>query len=163
MIEYRELIDFLVKFFEIADEDVSALQARLRHLRNNGVPNKPSVGSGTRLKFDKADVWEITLALSLVSHGLSPFRVLIVINRIREQNYFRKVMTNEGDDLWLRLEVRGGVVRSTEEAAQFMLGYDLQPLSSVIEWLQKVENSSVSQRWHTFINLSKLTRVIERG
>ncbi len=163
MIEYRELIDFLVKFFEIADEDISALRARLRHLRNNGVPDKPSVGSGTRLKFDKADVWEITLALSLVSHGLSPFRVLIILNGIRKQNYFKKVMTNEGDDLWLRVEVRGGVVRSTEEAAQVMLGHDLQTLPYFTEWLQRVENSPVSQRWHTFINLSRLTRVIERG
>lgn len=162
MIGYTEFEAILARMFDVAEEDMSAFRARLRHLRYQGVPDKPRLGSGSRLKYEPVDLWECAVAMTLASYGFSPVRTVMVINRLRRDKIYDQVRMNEGDDLWLRMEVKGNVGRSTDVPAEILLGIDLMKLSGLMEWLDRVKSSLVVGRWHAVINISRLTREIER-
>lgn len=56
----------------ISEDGLPAFKARLRHLRNLGVPMIPSVGSGKRVDYSEGHVRQLFLALELEQFGLSP-------------------------------------------------------------------------------------------
>lgn len=56
----------------IAKSDLPAFRAKLRHLRNIGVPKIAKPGRGTRIAYSKRNVTELRLALALESVGNTP-------------------------------------------------------------------------------------------
>lgn len=59
-------------FYRVSPQDQKAFRARLRHLRNLGVPSVEKVGKGTQLTYTRKHLWQIYLALELTKLGVSP-------------------------------------------------------------------------------------------
>jgi hypothetical protein len=70
--EYRKLERALAAAMTIAPEQMAAFRARLRHLRNLGIPDTPQPGSGRRVTYSLAHALEMLLALELESLGKAP-------------------------------------------------------------------------------------------
>jgi hypothetical protein len=68
---YSEIENALAQMVQISKVDRPAFTARLRHLRNLGLPQtKP--GSGKRVSYTEADAEEMLIALLLERLGCSP-------------------------------------------------------------------------------------------
>lgn len=72
MYRYRHIETALATVFKILPEGMGAFRARLRHLRNIGVPELPKPGSGEQIEYTRGHAIEILLALELEALGVSP-------------------------------------------------------------------------------------------
>jgi hypothetical protein len=70
--QYRQFVEALVEMFSIEESNLSAFRARLRHLRNLGVPNIPKRGSGNALSYSQEDLFTTSIALALQTLGFAP-------------------------------------------------------------------------------------------
>jgi hypothetical protein len=68
--KYIELA--LAENFGVTPEDMPAFRARLRHLRNLGVPAIPAPGSGQKIDYKRAHAIQLLVALELELLGMSP-------------------------------------------------------------------------------------------
>jgi hypothetical protein len=71
-LRYRHLEAALADVMEIRPKDMSAFRARLRHLRNIGVPQLPNPGSGQPIEYSRHQALEMLIALQLEIIGQSP-------------------------------------------------------------------------------------------
>lgn len=74
--EYRGFEATLAKLHGVTADGMSAFRARLRVLRSMGVPKLPRVGKGARVKFSRAEIADVHLALTLGESGLPPARII---------------------------------------------------------------------------------------
>lgn len=72
MYRYRHIETALARVFNVMPEGMGAFRARLRHLRNIGVPELPKPGSGEQINYTRENAIEILLALELEALGVSP-------------------------------------------------------------------------------------------
>jgi hypothetical protein len=70
--QYRQFEEALIGMFSIDETNLGAFRARLRHLRNLGVPNIPKRGSGNALSYSQNDLFTTSVALALQMHGFAP-------------------------------------------------------------------------------------------
>ena len=62
----------LAEALQIEPESMGAFRARLRHLRNLGVPDLPKIGSGSVAAYSREQALEMLLALELENVGKAP-------------------------------------------------------------------------------------------
>jgi hypothetical protein len=62
----------LASVFSIKEKNLGAFRARLRHLRNLGLPNIPKRGSGNVFIYKTKDLFAASAALSLQALGCAP-------------------------------------------------------------------------------------------
>jgi hypothetical protein len=82
--EYRDAEAFLAELHRVREDDMGAFRARLRVLRNMGIPSLPRVGKGARVEFSSEHVSELHLALTLGEFGLPPTRIVQIVDKVRE-------------------------------------------------------------------------------
>ena len=70
--QYAQFEEALVQIFSIRETDLGAFRARLRHLRNLGIPNIPKRGSGNTVYYRRKDLLVTFVALALQSLGSAP-------------------------------------------------------------------------------------------
>jgi hypothetical protein len=70
--QYSQFEKILAEIFSIKEKGLGAFRARLRHLRNLGVPNIPKRGSGNTFIYTTADLLTTLVALELQALGASP-------------------------------------------------------------------------------------------
>ena len=70
--QYKEFEKILVDTFLIHKKSLGAFRARLRHLRNLGVPDIPRRGSGNTVIYKTADLLTAFVALELQALGCAP-------------------------------------------------------------------------------------------
>jgi hypothetical protein len=70
--DYATVERALAMILQIPSRDRGAFAARLRHLRNLGIPNANGPGSGKRLAYSRCHVGEMLIALLLESLGYLP-------------------------------------------------------------------------------------------
>jgi len=70
--QYRQFEEVLVDVFSIDESALGAFRARLRHLRNLGVPNIPKRGSGNAVSYGRVDLFMTSIALALETLGFAP-------------------------------------------------------------------------------------------
>jgi hypothetical protein len=61
---------------------MSAFRARLRHLRNIGVPRLPNPGSGQPIDYSRQHALELLVALQLEKIGQTPKQVVLLAGTI---------------------------------------------------------------------------------
>lgn len=92
----------------IREEALPAFKARLRHLRNLGVPMIPHVGSGSRVNYSEDHVRQLFLALEFEQFGMSPrlaarfvreIWLSVFLSHIKEM--FEVAEASENDPLYL--------------------------------------------------------------
>ena len=82
-LRYGDVERALVRAFKIQDTDVKAFRARIRHLRNLGVPDLPKSGSGRQISYTLDHARELYLALRLNQLGMMPDAIARLFARIR--------------------------------------------------------------------------------
>jgi hypothetical protein len=70
--QYSQFEKILAEIFSIKEKGLGAFRARLRHLRNLGVPNIPKRGSGNTFVYKTSDLLTTLVALELQALGASP-------------------------------------------------------------------------------------------
>jgi hypothetical protein len=84
MFSYSSVENALASNLGLDDEDRPAFAAKLRHLRNLGIPHtKP--GTGRRLSYSTKDVEQMLFALLLESLGCSPRWSVDIVHSLMEQ------------------------------------------------------------------------------
>lgn len=104
--EYGTVEAILADHFGVGPEDIKAFRSRLRVLRDKGIPSVEKPGKGSRVRYSFKDLWELRFALDLESIGLTPMRVLHLmefagpdlIDRVRKEEKER------GSDIWIVIE-----------------------------------------------------------
>ena len=69
---YKEIETALARMHDIHPSALKAFRARLRHLRNLGIPDLPKVGSGSRVAYSLDNAEELAFALELMQFGIAP-------------------------------------------------------------------------------------------
>lgn len=92
----------------IREEGLPAFKARLRHLRNLGVPMIPHVGSGSRVNYSEDNVRQLFLALEFEQFGMSPRLAARFVREIWSSPFLRHIKemfevaeASENDPLYL--------------------------------------------------------------
>jgi hypothetical protein len=71
-LRYREVESVLARIMNVKATDLGAFRARLRHLRNIGLPRLPKIGSGKAIDYSTRHALELLLALELEDAGQNP-------------------------------------------------------------------------------------------
>ncbi len=71
-VTYGVVEAMIAEVLEIKPEGIGALRARLRHLRNLGVPALPRPGSGKKIKYSRRQAFEMLTTVILEHRGFTP-------------------------------------------------------------------------------------------
>ena len=119
--QYSEFEKQLVDIFKVRKKDLRAFQARLRHLRNLGVPNVPKRGSGNTAVYKTIDVLTAFTALALQGLGSSP-SISADVARSAVGAFSEMQRPGHADDVFLIVayapDYRGGVLDDKAEAEE---------------------------------------------
>ena len=101
-LQFGDVERILARTHDIKDRHRKAFQARLRHLRNLGVPRLSKVGSGTRINYNQDDLYELFLALELMRCGMSPATIKYLIRKHRNElpAQLRRALMTKGEEIW---------------------------------------------------------------
>lgn len=69
---YALVESVLAQLLDIVPSKRGAFEARLRHLRQLGIPRSKKPGSGKRISYERSDAAEMMVALLLQSIGCAP-------------------------------------------------------------------------------------------
>lgn len=83
-LRYQHIERALAGWYGISHSDMKAFKARIRHLRNLGVPSVEKVGKGTQLTYTRRHLWEIFIALELTKIGISPATAALSVDLMSE-------------------------------------------------------------------------------
>jgi hypothetical protein len=84
-LRYKRVEEALCRIFNVPREGLGAFRARLRNLRNMGIPNLPRTGSGTKIAYTRDQVTEILIALELSRLGIAPRYVGDIDKKVPER------------------------------------------------------------------------------
>jgi hypothetical protein len=96
---YGDIEIALIRTLGIKLERIDAFRARLRHMRNLGVPSVPKVGSGRKIMFSYSQALEMLITVALEHGGYTP-RVAVVAGPGIVRMYADQAKKIEGD-IWV--------------------------------------------------------------
>ena len=82
---YQHAEESLAQFYEVRDRDRKAFRARIRHLRNLGIPPIRKPGRGFQISYTTAQLHELFLALEMTDMGISPTHIQAFMERHRSR------------------------------------------------------------------------------
>ena len=82
---YKHVEMALAEITHVKSKDVGAFRAKVRHLRNIGLPQLPSPGSGLRISYSPRQVLEVLIALELEKVGHAPKSAAPLAHSITQQ------------------------------------------------------------------------------
>jgi len=160
---YSELETALVDIHGVPDGGRKGFRARLRVLRDMGVPcvAKPGKGAGgVEYSFD--DLWETAVGLALARGGLPPLRIAIVVDAFRKLNILDEVRRKQKrlkSDMWCSALLLGF---ETDALTHGIVAPVIAPLERIFAELKQTEkNPDTVALLYGLINLSQLTRNCE--
>jgi hypothetical protein len=105
--EYRAFEEILGKLHRVAPDDSKAFRARLRILRDLGIPNVAKPGKGARVDYRFDDLWAAHLGLTFDDAGLPPLVIKEIMAAVSEFQIYRKFLdrSKEEHDLWLKVDI----------------------------------------------------------
>jgi hypothetical protein len=80
----------LADILAVPAEQAGAFRARLRHLRNIGVPELPKPGTGSRISYTFEHALELLIALRLESIGTAPRIISRLAQAITGEHFFHE-------------------------------------------------------------------------
>ena len=103
---YKHIEAALADVASVKPTDMGAFRARLRHLRNIGLPQLPNPGSGQPIAYSRRQALEMLLAVELEKVGQAPKSAALLAQSIIRQAPYGQ---HEGKDCYVTLsEVRPG-------------------------------------------------------
>jgi hypothetical protein len=85
-LRYKHVEAALVDAAGVEPQAIDAFRARLRHLRNIGLPELPASGSGTHITYSRRQALEILIAIQLENIGHKPQSAAILSGSIVRQS-----------------------------------------------------------------------------
>ena len=85
-LQYGHVETALATVFSVAPKGMGAFRARLRHLRNIGLPRLARPGSGRHIVYTERQALEMLLALELENHGYSAKNAAFLAQSIVRQS-----------------------------------------------------------------------------
>lgn len=111
--EYREAEALLAKMHQVDEADIGAFRARLRVLRDHGIPKMPRVGKGARVHFFTDQIAEMHLSVILSEFGVPPARIALLIEKMRTTEGFFPL--NQRGDWWLVITMRANAGKLSDD------------------------------------------------
>jgi hypothetical protein len=161
-VEYRELESILAELHGVTPDDRGAFRARLRVLRDIGVPAVMKPGKGSRVTYQFLDLWEVHLGLLLERFGLPPAQVKFVLeDKLGWLGWYDTMREQEKHttaDIWAHMmHFRHSVEDETPGAVTL-----IKPLDQIFLDIKRLdEMKTLRATVLGLINLSKLTRECE--
>jgi len=81
-IRYKHVEAVLKRIFKVSSDTEGAFRARLRHLRNMGIPDLPKPGSGAQIPYTRVHLIQMIIALELSALGIAPRHAADLAERI---------------------------------------------------------------------------------
>ena len=159
-IGYGEFEGIVAELHRIPETGRKAFRARLRVMRDGGIPSVASPGKGARVSYRFEDLWETHLALHLEQFGLPLERVRFVINEEARKchwfNLMRDCEQKHSCDAWIFMEhLRFHAGARDAERSAYGVIVPSEQLAEVIRF------HDVRAMVYAIINLSRLTRECE--
>jgi hypothetical protein len=157
--EYRELETILAELHRVKPDERGAFRARLRVLRDIGVPAVVKPGKGSKVTYQFMDLWETHLGLLLARFGLPPVRVKFVLeDRLTWYDMMRRQEKQTTADIWANMMYfRNNALDGP--SVPLTLIKPLEHIFLDIKHTDKME--TVEAQVLGLINLSKMTRECE--
>lgn len=149
--QYGEFKARLTKLHKIDDNDEIAFRGRLRVLRELGVPMKEAKGSGKRLTFDHADLFETHFALTLDEFGLAPRYQSLAVSTLRDSGIYDVLAANPRSTWLLALKMR---LYSGSAIFDFRNRCDIRIINS--HRLDDIGEFFKPNRWVAIINIRNI-------
>ncbi|MGA7326907.1 MAG: hypothetical protein WBX25_21060 [Rhodomicrobium sp.] len=144
VLRYGHIEAALAEIMNIEPENAKAFHARLRHLRNIGVPaGLPTPGKGQAIKYTRKHALELLIAVSLQNAGIGPRAAAKAANNMNEvfqsgserteENIFGAVYPSIGkqEDAYIHCTVLPGAERLTE-SLKLMEKLPVAPVVTII-------------------------------
>lgn len=161
--EYRYVEKALMRFLNLDEASAKTFRARLRHLKNLGVPEGIDVGSGRRAKYGSDQIFQIVLALELMATSLNPSLACNVALASWEKFRLWFQIANGNDDnqvgpwyLVYTPALPAGLDPDFKDGAIIELVF--APQSTLIELVQ---NAPPNTRYIVSINLTKSAKALD--
>src|SRR5437660_355977 len=100
-LRYQHVEAALVEVGKIAPADLGAFRARLRHLRNIGLPRLPKTGSGQHITYTRRQALEMMIAVELEKVGQTPRRAALLATSIVRQSPYGR---HNGKDCYVMIQ-----------------------------------------------------------
>jgi hypothetical protein len=84
-LRYKHVEAALAEVANVRPVDIGAFRAKLRHLRNIGLPRLPSPGSGLPIAYSRRQALEMLLAMELGNIGQAPKSAALLAQSITRQ------------------------------------------------------------------------------
>ena len=84
-LRYKHVEAALAEVANAKPKDIGAFRAKLRHLRNIGLPRLPSPGSGQPIAYSRQQALEMLLAMELGKMGQAPKSAVLLAQSIARQ------------------------------------------------------------------------------
>lgn len=107
-LSYKHVETALADALEVKPDGMGAFRARLRHLRNLGLPKLPMPGSGSRIGYSESQTFVMLIALELEGVGIAPRSAAVVAASIvRMHRSPRDILEAPGDgDVYIAVTPR---------------------------------------------------------
>jgi hypothetical protein len=128
--QYNYLEKALAQVMNIKASKMGAFRARLRHLRNIGLPQLPNPGSGQPIDYTRRQALELMVALELEKLGQSPRTVAMNAESIVRQSPYERHA--EKSPIRKRTEQDCYVFVNTEQPGYTII-YGLRDVATVIK------------------------------
>jgi hypothetical protein len=139
-LRYKHVEAALAAVCQVPRKGMGAFRARLRHLRNIGLPRLPTPGSGQRIAYSPRQALEMLLALEIENAGHSPQNAAWIVPSIVRQSPYGQ---HEGKDCYIVM---------TDPNSAYTRAFGLEQLTEALETAPALV---------LIINVSKYVRKVE--
>ncbi len=98
VLRYKHVEAALAEVMNVKPKAMGAFRARLRHLRNIGLPRLPSPGSGRAIDYARRQALAMLIAVELEKVGQTPKQAAIMAESIVRQSPYGQ---HEGEDWYV--------------------------------------------------------------
>lgn len=106
--EYRFIEPILSELHRVTPDDAKAFRARLRILRDVGVPAVERPGKGARIDYTAKDVFMMHLGLIFDDASFPPIAISEIVKTIESLGIYKKflaALSESAPDEWLRVQL----------------------------------------------------------
>jgi hypothetical protein len=120
-LRYKHVEAALAEVLKVGPKAMGAFRARLRHLRNIGLPRLPSPGSGRAIDYSRQQALAMLIAVELEKLGQSPKQAAVLAQSMMRQSPYGQ---HEGKDCYV------GV---SEHSAGYTMAYGLDGVTRLLK------------------------------
>jgi hypothetical protein len=151
----------MVRLFEVEPSNLLALRARIRHIRDCGVPPIPRGGRGPAAEYSRLHVIQLAVALTLSTVGVSPKSSAAIVRATIFDGSIQDVK-NEQRPSFLLLFPTGRDPAWGMRPLIAVDGHEVRMLNALVSEIGQLVLNVTSHRATNVVNLTKLVSDLDR-